>query len=315
MKTEIHHSPALDLYFERLRHHSLLGRGEEAELSEKSHAGDLAARNRMIEGNLRLVVSIAKRFQGRGVPFEDLVAEGNLGLIRAVERFDVTMGAAFSTYATWWIRQAIFRAFERLPRAIRLPGHIAESVRKIHAASAVLTERFGRDPTDEEVADEAHLTVRKLEELRRFNQPLSSLDQPLGEDAEARTLADHLPDTEHVSPDESFAHSDLLANLAHVLPQLPARERQIINRRFGLEGHTPQTLEEIGRVLGVTRERTRQLQVSALQHLAQAMKRLDHPLPTKKSDVPPTPAAPSAGTATTPPHPLPKPTKPLEAAA
>lgn len=285
MKTEIHHSPALDLYFERLRQHPLLDREEEADLCARSHAGDIDARNRMIEGNLRLVVSIAKKFQGRGVPFEDLVAEGNLGLIRAVERFDSSIGAAFSTYATWWIRQAIFRAFERLPRAIRLPGHISESMRRIHASTAALSERLGREPTDEEVADASGFTLQKLKELRRINQPMSSLDQPLGEGTEARTLADHLPDTEHAAPDETFAHSDQLANLARILPELPPRERQIINRRFGLDGHPPQTLEEIGRGLGVTRERTRQLQALALQHLAQALKRLDSPSPLRKPKV------------------------------
>lgn len=278
MKTEIQHSPALDLYFERLRDHRLLEREEEAELCARCQAGDIEARNRMIEGNLRLVVSIAKKFQGRGVPFEDLVSEGNLGLIRAVERFDASIGAAFSTYATWWIRQAIFRAFERLPRAIRLPGHIAESMRKVHTCAALLSERLGREPTEEELAAETGFSLQKLKELRRISQPMSSLDQPLGNDAESRTLADHLADTEHPAPDESFAHSDQLENLARVLPDLPPRERQIITRRFGLDGEPPQTLEEIGRRLGITRERTRQLQTLALQRLAQALKRLDSPV-------------------------------------
>ena len=145
MRTDLIHSPGLDVYFEQLRQRPLLSREDEKSLSAEVQHGDMAARNRMIEGNLRLVVSIAKRFQGRGIPFEDLIAEGNVGLVRAVERFDPEVGVAFSTYATWWIRQAIFRAFEKIPRAIRLPGHIAESLRKVHSTAASLAETLGRD--------------------------------------------------------------------------------------------------------------------------------------------------------------------------
>lgn len=275
MRTEMIHSPALDLYFEQLRRRPLLTRTEEVDLSAQAQQGSLAARNRMIESNLRLVVSIAKRFQGRGISFEDLIAEGNVGLIRAVERFDPSVGVAFSTYATWWIRQSIFRAFEKLPRAIRLPGHIAESLRKIHAATAALYDKLGREPTDEEIAIASEMSMKKIEELRTVNQPLVSMDTPLGDGGEARTLADVLPDSDYVSPDETLEKADMLANLQQVVPLLPDRERYIITKRFGLDGSTPQTLEEIGHHLRVTRERTRQLQVSALSLLKQALRRLE----------------------------------------
>lgn len=269
------HSPALDVYFEQLRKRPLLTREEEGELGVKVQKGSVEARNIMIESNLRLVVSIAKRFQGKGISFEDLIAEGNVGLIRAVERFDPGVGVAFSTYATWWIRQSIFRAFEKLPRAIRLPGHIAESLRKIHATTAALYDQLGREPTDEEIADAAEISLKKIEELRTVNQPLVSMDTPIGDGSEARTLADVLPDADYISPDESLEKADMLSHLREVVPLLPDRERYIIIKRFGLDGTSPQTLEEIGFQLRVTRERTRQLQVSALTLLKQALRRLE----------------------------------------
>ncbi|MFN0125248.1 MAG: RNA polymerase sigma factor RpoD/SigA [Verrucomicrobiales bacterium] len=282
MKTELVHSPGLDVYFEQLRRRPLLSREDEKTLSAEVQNGGLEARNKMIEGNLRLVVSIAKRFQGRGIPFEDLIAEGNVGLVRAVERFDPNVGVAFSTYATWWIRQAIFRAFEKIPRAIRLPGHIAESMRKVHTAAASLAETLGREPSDDEIAAAAQMSTKKIEELRMVNQPLLSMETPMGDTrgGDSRTLAEMLPDSEHTAPDESLAHSDLVATLEKVLPFLGERERYIINRRFGLDGRAPQTLEEIGQHLKVTRERTRQLQVSALLQLRQSLQRLDHQKPT-----------------------------------
>ncbi len=281
MKTELVHSPGLDVYFEQLRQRPLLSREDEQTLSAEVQKGGLQARNRMIEGNLRLVVSIAKRFQGRGIPFEDLIAEGNVGLVRAVERFDPGVGVAFSTYATWWIRQAIFRAFEKIPRAIRLPGHIAESMRKVHTTAAALAESLGREPSDDEIAAAAQMSPKKIEELRTVNQPLVSMEMPVGDsrNGEARTLAELLPDAEHSAPDESLAQADLIATLEQVLPFLGERERYIINRRFGLDGGAPQTLEEIGRHLKVTRERTRQLQVNALRQLRQSLMRLDRETP------------------------------------
>ena len=302
MRTDLIHSPGLDVYFEQLRQRPLLSREDEKSLSAEVQHGDMAARNRMIEGNLRLVVSIAKRFQGRGIPFEDLIAEGNVGLVRAVERFDPEVGVAFSTYATWWIRQAIFRAFEKIPRAIRLPGHIAESLRKVHSTAALLAETLGREPTDDEIAVSAHMTLKKLEELRTVNQPLVSMESPVGDarGGEPRTLAELLPDVDHASPDETFAHADLMACLQKVLPFLPERERYIINRRFGLDGAAPQTLEEIGHHLKVTRERTRQLQVGALMQLRQALQRMDHQPTTPSPQRSRRPASSRSATTDTP---------------
>jgi RNA polymerase sigma factor (sigma-70 family) len=253
----------------------LLTRAEERELSEKVQKGDRKARNRMIEGNLRLVVSIAKRFQGRGVSFEDLIAEGNIGLIRAVERFDGEVGVAFSTYATWWIRQSIFRCFEKLPRTVRLPSHIAEGLRKVHTTAAALGDKLGREPTDDEIAAAARMTFRKVTELRTVTQPLVSLASRMSDDPDSRTIADTLAQPGEDSPDQVFERADLVRSLQIVLPQLPDRERLVITRRFGLDGEEAETLDQIGRRIGVTRERTRQIQVIALQLLKQALHRLD----------------------------------------
>ena len=275
MKNETSFCPALVGYFEQLRQRPLLTRDEERELSGRVQKGDRDARNRMIEGNLRLVVSIAKRFQGRGVSFEDLIAEGNIGLIRAVERFDGRVGVAFSTYATWWIRQAIFRCFEKLPRTVRLPSHIAEGLRKVHTTAAALGDKLGREPTDDEIAEAAQMTFRKVTDLRAVTQPLVSLAARMSDDPDSRTIAETLAQPGEETPDRIFEKADLLQSLRFVLPQLPERERLVITRRFGLDGSEAETLDQIGRRIGVTRERTRQIQVIALQLLKQALQRLD----------------------------------------
>jgi RNA polymerase sigma factor (sigma-70 family) len=275
MKSETSFCPALVGYFEQLRHRPLLTREEERDLSARVERGDREARDRMIEGNLRLVVSIAKRFQGRGVSFEDLIAEGNIGLIRAVERFDGNVGVAFSTYATWWIRQAIFRCFEKLPRTVRLPSHIAEGLRKVNSTAAELGDKLGRDPTDDEIATAARMSARKVSDLRTVSQPLISLESRMSDDPDSRTIAETLAEPGDETPDRLFERADLLQSLAFVLPQLPDRERLVITRRFGLDGERAETLDQIGRRIGVTRERTRQIQVIALQQLKQALQRLD----------------------------------------
>lgn len=279
MATEFAHSPALDRYFERLQYHPLLSRAEETKLAARVQADDLEARNRMIEANLRLVVAIAKRFQGRGISFEDLIAEGNVGLIRAVEKFNPEVGAGFSTYAAWWIRQAVFRAFEKLPRAVRLPAHISDQLRKIQQTAATLAESLGREPTDDEVAAATGLSRRKLELLRAANQPLVPINAPVrGRDGRTTTLADLLPDTEQAAPDASLVVADRNACLLNVISRLPERERYVVNKRFGLDGSPPQSFEEIGRHLRITRERARQLHVSALAWLRRTLKGQEQPL-------------------------------------
>lgn len=232
----------------------------------------------MIESNLRLVVCIAKGFRGRGVAFEDLIAEGNMGLVDAVERFDPTVGTRFSTYAGWWIRRSIFRAFETLPRAIRLPSHMAASLRKMHSAAHGLADELGREANDEELAAATNISPKKLEHLRLLSQPLLSLDAPAttSRGGETRRLCDGLADTEVARPDQHLDLKDMLAAVQHVLGELPARERYVIERRFGLDGSAPQTLKSIGRHLKLTRERTRQLQEEALLKLKKAIQRLDH---------------------------------------
>lgn len=283
MATEFVHSPALDLYFEQLRRHPLLSREDEARLASRAQSGDLLARNQMIEGNLRLVVAIAKRFQGRGLAFEDLIAEGNIGLVRAVEKFDPGVGVGFSTYAGWWIRQAIFRAFEKLPRAIRLPAHITEQLRKVQQTTSSLAESLGREPTDDEVAATAGLSRQKLESLRSANQPLIPMGAPVsGRNGRTATLAELLPDPAQIAPDVRLIHADLNTSLRDVLRLLPERERYVVVKRFGLDGEPPQTFDEISRHVRVTRERVRQLQVSALAFLRQAMKRLDQPVAVRR---------------------------------
>lgn len=266
------HHPGLDSYFNQLRHGRLLSRAEECELATQAQGGNLEARNRMIVSNLRLVVSIAKKFQGRGVAFDDLIAEGNIGLIRAVEKFDPAQGVGFGTYAAWWIRQAIFRAFERLPRAIRVPGHIAEQLRGVQQASVALADRLGREPTDDEVARASRIDRAKFQALKTVNLPLMSLTAPLAQrEGNSLSLSDVLSDSERDRPDHVVERADTAAALYRGLAQLRERERFVVIKRFGLDGEPPQTFDEIGRSVRVTRERARQLQVAALTSLRRTL--------------------------------------------
>lgn len=278
MKPPLIPNPGLDVYFAELAQRPLLSGEQEQRICQRIQQGDFAARNHMIESNLRLVVCIAKGFRGRGVAFEDLIAEGNMGLVDAVERFDPTVGTRFSTYASWWIRRSIFRAFETLPRAIRLPSHMAASLRKMHSAAHGLADELGREANDTEIATAANISPKKLEHLKLLSQPLLSLDAPApnARGGETRNLCEVLADTEVARPDQHLDHKDMLAAVQHVLGELPARERYVIDRRFGLDGSAPQTLKSIGRHLNLTRERTRQLQEEALLKLKKAIQRLDH---------------------------------------
>ena len=280
------------LYLDEVGRHPLLTKQDEIELSQAYEAGldaqlklaeldpaDPArpgleqvagrgewARRKMIESNLRLVVSIARRFSATGLPLGDLVQEGNLGLLRAVEKFDWRKGFKFSTYATWWIRQAIARgAADRGARAIRLPVHVDEQVGRLRRTQTRLHELLGREPTDDELADELEMSTNKIIRLKDTARAVTSLDAPVGEDGAA--LADFLEDDSAVGPDELAVETVGREALEQALNALPARERQVLILRFGLDSGTPRTLEEVGAVMGFSRERARQVERDALASL------------------------------------------------
>ena len=280
------------LYLDEVGRHPLLTKEDEIELSQAFEAGQEAkrklaelpedhpdrqeleriaqrgeaARRKMIESNLRLVVSIARRFSATGLPLGDLVQEGNLGLLRAVEKFDWRKGFKFSTYATWWIRQAIARgAADRGARAIRLPVHVDEQVGRLRRTQTRLHEQLGREPTDEELAEELDMTVEKVHRLKDTAQAITSLDTPIGDDGAA--LQDFLEDETAVGPDDLAVEAVGREALEQVLNALPERERQVLILRFGLDTGTPRTLEEVGAVMGFSRERARQVERDALASL------------------------------------------------
>ena len=254
------------LYLDEVGRHPLLTKADEIELSRAIQAGDDAARRKLIESNLRLVVSIARRFSATGLPLGDLVQEGNLGLLRAVEKFDWRKGFKFSTYATWWIRQAIARgAADRGARAIRLPVHVDEQLGRLWRTQSRLLKLLGREPTDEELADELGMSTDRVVRLKDTAQAVTSLDSPVGEDGAA--LADFLEDRGAVGPDELAVAAVGREALEQALNALPVRERQVLILRFGLDSGTPRTLEEVGAVMGFSRERARQVERDALASL------------------------------------------------
>ena len=257
---------ALQLFLNEVRRHPLLTADEEVELSKRIEQGDAQAKERMINSNLRLVVSLAKKYQGNDLPLLDLIQEGILGLIRAVEKFDWRRGYKFSTYATFWIRQAIQRGIANKARTIRIPVHIGQRERKVARVERELHSRLGRPPSDEETAKEAEVTVEEIEEIRDAARAVTSLDKPIGDEGEA-AFGDIMASDEP-EPEEEVEVSLRAEALHRALDHLPERERQVVKLRFGVNGHDPTPLRETGRRMGLSPERVRQLEAKALKRLA-----------------------------------------------
>jgi RNA polymerase primary sigma factor len=261
--------PSLDslrLYLRSIGRVHLLTAEQEVQLARRIERGDMAAKQQMIEANLRLVVSIAKAYLGRGLTFLDLIQEGSMGLIRAVEKFDYRRGYKFSTYATWWIRQAVTRAIADKGRTIRIPVHMVEKLNKVVHVERQLVQQLGREPSPEEIAAELETTVREVRDVLRMAQQPISLEKPVGEEEDSE-LGDFVEDQTSESPFELAAEHLRRENLRRALAALPEREREVIEMRFGLTGERPYTLEEVGRAFNVTRERIRQIENHTLKKL------------------------------------------------
>ena len=262
------------VYLKEIGRVPLLTNEEEIELAERMMAGDPVAKKRLSEANLRLVVSIAKRYVGRGMQFLDLIQEGNLGLIKAVEKFDHSKGFKFSTYATWWIRQAITRAIADQARTIRIPVHMVETITRVKKVSSQLLHKNGHEPTAEEVAAEINMPADKVREIIRIAQEPVSLETPIGEEEDSH-LGDFIPDDEAPAPQDAASQAMLKEQLAAVLQTLTPREEMVLRLRFGLVDGRSRTLEEVGKEFNVTRERIRQIE-------AKALRKLRHPSRSKK---------------------------------
>ncbi|MBR5155893.1 MAG: RNA polymerase sigma factor RpoD [Clostridia bacterium] len=262
------------MYLKEIGKVPLLSNVEEADLAQKMSEGDLEAKQRLAEANLRLVVSIAKRYVGRGMLFLDLIQEGNLGLIKAVEKFDYTKGYKFSTYATWWIRQAITRAIADQARTIRIPVHMVETINKLIRVTRQLVQELGRDPLPEEIAKELNMPIDKVGEIMKIAQEPVSLETPIGEEEDSH-LGDFIQDNETPAPQDAATFRLLKEQLVDVLSTLTPREEKVLRLRFGLDNGRARTLEEVGKEFNVTRERIRQIE-------AKALRKLRHPSRSKK---------------------------------
>ena len=262
------------MYLKEIGNVPLLTTEQEVELAKRVEAGDEEAKKQLTEANLRLVVSIAKKYVGRGMPFLDLIQEGNMGLMKAVDKFDYTKGYKFSTYATWWIRQAITRGIADTGRTIRVPVHMVETINKTLRMTRTLLQELGREPTPEEVAERLNVSVSRVREVLKISRDPVSLDTPIGEEDDSH-LGDFIEDDSALSPADSAAFSMLRAELATALECLTDRERQVVKLRFGLEDGRARTLEEVGKEFNVTRERIRQIE-------AKALRKLRHPSRSKR---------------------------------
>jgi len=267
-------SDPVRMYLKEIGRISLLTREEEIDLAKKVNKGNLTAKAHLTTSNLRLVVSIAKKYIGRGMSFLDLIQEGNKGLIRAVEKYDWKKGYKFSTYATWWIRQAITRAIADQARTIRIPVHMVETINKLVRTSRKLMQELGREPSHEEIGKEMRLDPGKVREIMKISQKTTSLETPVGDDEDSY-LGDFIPDETSATPYDLTSKKLLKENLEEVLAALSEREARVLKMRFGLGGKRPMTLEEVGREFGVTRERIRQIE-------AKALRKLKHPSRRKK---------------------------------
>ncbi len=262
------------MYLKEIGKVDLLSADEETELARRMADGDAYAKKRLAEANLRLVVSIAKRYVGRGMMFLDLIQEGNLGLIKAVDKFDYTKGYKFSTYATWWIRQAITRAIADQARTIRIPVHMVETINKLVRVSRQLVQELGREPTPDELAKELNMSIDKVREISKISQEPVSLETPIGEEEDSH-LGDFIPDDDAPAPSEAASFVLLKEQLVDVLKTLTPREAKVLKLRFGLDDGRQRTLEEVGKEFDVTRERIRQIE-------AKALRKLRHPSRSKK---------------------------------
>ena len=262
------------MYLKEIGQIKLLTLEEESALADRIMEGDNEAKNILAEANLRLVVSIAKRYVGRGMLFLDLIQEGNIGLMKAVDKFDVSKGYKFSTYATWWIRQAITRAIADQARTIRVPVHMVETINKLARVQRQLTLELNREPTEEELAKKMNTTVDKIREIYKISQDPVSLETPIGEEDDSH-LGDFIKDESSLSPEEFATNEMLKDEISQVLETLTEREEKVVRLRFGLEDGKPRTLEEVGQMFGVTRERIRQIE-------AKALRKLRHPSRSRK---------------------------------